>query len=237
MQPLIDDGERFVADQEKRRDTPVRELLEDYRCRRDLTLVLAELTMLADLGLVDTMLAWRERLGKLVFGPQPTLVQATCPVIAFGGLQDCCLPFPNAARRRGVAVDHGRAVSEHGQKSGHQSAPTTIAFCQLKMVELRFGLWCPDDELMALPGYFGVDLRGVFRFLACIAARMCSSPAAHWVTAGTGLRPRSRCRYPQAEGLRSGAATREPDNRWSAAPGWGTCSPSTSTLFEARRYL
>lgn len=51
MQPLIDDGERFVADQEKRRDTPVRELLEGYRYRRDLVLVLAELTMLADLGI------------------------------------------------------------------------------------------------------------------------------------------------------------------------------------------
>ena len=56
------------------RATP-RELLEGYfdfhfRHRADLLLVVAELTTLADLGLIDRMLAWRERLGKLVFGPQ-----------------------------------------------------------------------------------------------------------------------------------------------------------------------
>ena len=41
------------------------------------------------------MLAWRERLGKLVFGSRPTLRQSTRAVIAFGGLQDCCLQFPD----------------------------------------------------------------------------------------------------------------------------------------------
>jgi hypothetical protein len=30
-----------------------------------------------------------------VFGPKPTLAQATRAVIAFGGLQDCCLQFPD----------------------------------------------------------------------------------------------------------------------------------------------
>ena len=54
--PLIDEGERFVADQESRGDTDARKLLEGYfdfhyRHRQDLVLVLAELTMLADLGL------------------------------------------------------------------------------------------------------------------------------------------------------------------------------------------
>jgi hypothetical protein len=67
-----------------------------YRHRQDLMLVLAELTMLADLGLIDTVLAWRERLGRLVFGPKPTLAQATRAVVAFGGLQDCCMQFPDA---------------------------------------------------------------------------------------------------------------------------------------------
>ena len=58
-------------------------------------LAVTELTTLADLGLVDKMLAWRERLCTLVFGPNPTLEQATRGVIAFGGLQDCCLQFPD----------------------------------------------------------------------------------------------------------------------------------------------
>ena len=97
--PLIDEGERFVDDQESRGDTDARELLEGYfdfhyRHRQDMVLVLAELTMLADLGLIDKVLAWRDRLGKLVFGPEPTLEQSTRAVVAFGGLQDCCLQFP-----------------------------------------------------------------------------------------------------------------------------------------------
>ena len=98
--PLIDEGEQFVDDQERRRDTDARELLRGYfdfhhRHRQDMVIVLAELTMLADLGLIDKVLAWRDRLGKLVFGPRPTLEQSTRAVVAFGGLQDCCLQFPD----------------------------------------------------------------------------------------------------------------------------------------------
>ena len=109
--PLIDEGERFVADQESRDDADAREVLQGYfdfhyRHRQDLVLVLAELTMLAELGLIDKVLAWRDRLGKLVFGPKPTLAQATRAVVAFGGLQDCCLQFPDtpyeALRARSV---------------------------------------------------------------------------------------------------------------------------------------
>ncbi len=98
--PLIEEGEQFVADQESRDGTDPREVLEGYfdfhyRHRQDMVLVLAELTMLADLGLIDKVLAWRDRLGKLVFGPTPTLAQSTRAVVAFGGLQDCCLQFPD----------------------------------------------------------------------------------------------------------------------------------------------
>ncbi len=100
VMPLIDEGERFVDDQEARRDIDARELLEGYfdfhyRHREHIVLVLTELTMLADLGLIDKVLAWRDRLGKLVFGSRPTLAQSTRAVVAFGGLQDCCLQFPD----------------------------------------------------------------------------------------------------------------------------------------------
>lgn len=112
VQPLIDEGEHFIADQESRVDTDVRELLEGYfdfhyRRRRDLMLVVTELTTLAELGLIDNLPAWRERLGRLVFGPQPTLAQATRAVIAFGGLQDCCLQFSDAPfeELRAASVD------------------------------------------------------------------------------------------------------------------------------------
>lgn len=98
--PLIEDGERFLCDQEGRADSSPRDLLEGYfdfhfRHRADLVLLVAELTTLAELGLIDAMLAWRDRLGKLVFGSEPTLHQSARAVIAFGGLQDCCLQFPD----------------------------------------------------------------------------------------------------------------------------------------------
>jgi AcrR family transcriptional regulator len=100
VQPLIDEAERFLASHETARDASPRELLEGYfdfhfEHRGDLVLIVTELTTLADLGLIDQLLAWRDRLGKLVFGRRPTLAQSTRAVIAFGGLQDCCLQFPD----------------------------------------------------------------------------------------------------------------------------------------------
>jgi AcrR family transcriptional regulator len=117
LAPLIDHGERYVAEQEARGDASPRELLEGYfdfhyRHRADLLLVIAELTTLADLGLIDKLLAWRERLVRLVFGASPTLAQSAHGVIAFGGLQDCCLQFPDAPPEelRAVVVDGALAA-------------------------------------------------------------------------------------------------------------------------------
>lgn len=103
LQPLFEEGEAFIASHERRRgakkSTP-RELLEGYfdfhyRHRADLVLAVSELSTLVALGLIDEILAWRERLSRMVFGSRPTLVQSTRAVIAFGGLQDCCLQFPD----------------------------------------------------------------------------------------------------------------------------------------------
>jgi hypothetical protein len=110
----------FVAGHERLRGsarTGPRELLEGYfdfhyRHRADLFLIVAELTTLADLGLIDVMLAWRDRLGKLVFGSRPTLAQSTRAVIAFGGVQDCCLQFPDTPydQLRRASVDGAMAA-------------------------------------------------------------------------------------------------------------------------------
>ena len=115
--PLIDEGEQFVSDQEGRDEIDARAVLEGYfdfhyRHRQDMVLVLTELTMLADLGLIDKVLAWRDRLGKLVFGPSPTLAQSTRAVVAFGGLQDCCLQFPDTPYQalRATSVDAALAA-------------------------------------------------------------------------------------------------------------------------------
>jgi AcrR family transcriptional regulator len=120
LAPLIEEGEAFVARHERLRGsarTGPRELLEGYfdfhyRHRADLFLIVAELTTLADLGLIDVMLAWRDRLGKLVFGSRPTLAQSTRAVIAFGGVQDCCLQFPDTPydQLRRASVDGAMAA-------------------------------------------------------------------------------------------------------------------------------
>ena len=117
--PLIDEGEQFVEDQENLGYTDARELLEGYfdfhyRHRQDLMLVLAEIAMLADLGLIDKVLAWRDRLGKLVFGPRPTLAQSTRAVVAFAGLQDCCLQFPDTPHKELRAKSVAAALAALG---------------------------------------------------------------------------------------------------------------------------
>ena len=117
VQPLFDDGERFIAQHEATRSGDPRVLLEGYfdfhyRHRADLVILVAELNTLAQLGLIDKLLTWRERLGKLVFGSRPTLAQSTRAVIAFGGLQDCCLQFPDTPERalRKACVDGALAA-------------------------------------------------------------------------------------------------------------------------------
>ena len=94
-----------------------RQLLEGYfdfhyRHRADLVMLVAELNTLAQLGLIDKLLAWRDRLGKLVFGSRPTLAQSARAVIAFGGLQDCCLQFPDTPydKLRRATVDGAMAA-------------------------------------------------------------------------------------------------------------------------------
>jgi AcrR family transcriptional regulator len=115
--PLIEGGERLVQDCEAQPDLSPQDILGRYfdyfyGCRADLVLVVAELSTLADLGLIDSMLAWRERLGRLIFGSEPTLEQAVRGVIALGGLQDCCLQFPDAPADalRSAAVTGGLAA-------------------------------------------------------------------------------------------------------------------------------
>ena len=140
LQPLIDEGERFIVEQEQRAATnpaTARELLEGYfdfifRHRADLVLAVAELTTLADLGLVDTVLAWQKRLCALVFGPRPTLEQSTRGVIAFGGMQDCCLQFPHSAPKRlreatitGALAALGVPPTSQRKRSPHRGAGTS----------------------------------------------------------------------------------------------------------------
>ncbi|MFI0470297.1 TetR/AcrR family transcriptional regulator [Saccharopolyspora sp. 5N102] len=112
VQPIIDEEEAFLAGQEALDEVEPRALLEGYfdfhyRHREEMVLMLRELTTLADLGLIDLVLAWRGRMVKLLYGPEPALEQATRAVIAFGGLQDCTIQFADVPQDelRRVAVD------------------------------------------------------------------------------------------------------------------------------------
>ncbi|MET8999823.1 helix-turn-helix domain-containing protein [Amycolatopsis sp. NPDC004169] len=113
VRPLLDDGEKFLLDQEARGDAPVRELIEgffdfNYRHRADVVMLLAEMPTLADLGLIDRVLGWRTRLTALICGPDPTLAQQTRAILALGGLQDVCMQFPD------VPVEDLRAAAVAG---------------------------------------------------------------------------------------------------------------------------
>lgn len=112
VQPLVDDGEAFIHQQETLGDVEPRSLLEGYfdfhlKHRDEIVLVLTELTTLNELGLIDVVLAWRARLAELLYGPEPTLAESTRAVIALGGLQDCTIQFPHVPPEelRKAAVD------------------------------------------------------------------------------------------------------------------------------------
>ena len=103
VQPLIDAGQEFIEQHERAGTVEARALLEGYfdfhyDRRQDLLLVITEMTTLVQLGLLDTVLAWRGRLATLLFGPNPTLAEAASAVVALGGLQDCVIHFMEAPR-------------------------------------------------------------------------------------------------------------------------------------------
>ncbi|MBO0873918.1 MAG: TetR/AcrR family transcriptional regulator [Pseudonocardia sp.] len=112
VQPLIDEGEAFLARHEAAGTVSPRALFEDYfdfhyRHRGQIMLVFTELTTLAELGFVELVLKWRARLAALLVGPHPTLDQSVRAAIALGGLQDCTIQFPEVPRDdlRAAAVD------------------------------------------------------------------------------------------------------------------------------------
>jgi len=110
--PLVDRTEAFLLAHEALGGVEPRALLERYfdfrhEHREDLPLMLVETTTLAELGLLDAVDAWRERLAVLLVGPAAPLDRAVRAAMALGGIQDCVLRFPDvpAAELRTAAVD------------------------------------------------------------------------------------------------------------------------------------
>ncbi|GIL26052.1 TetR/AcrR family transcriptional regulator [Actinocatenispora comari] len=112
VQPIIDEEEAFLAAQEALPSVDPYALLDGYfdfhyRHRAEIMLMLSELTTFAELGLIEVVLAWRRRFGRLLHGTEPTLDQAARAVVAFGGIQDCTIQFPDVPQEqlRRVALD------------------------------------------------------------------------------------------------------------------------------------
>lgn len=119
VQPLIQEGEELVAGYERRDAVVVPELLADYfdfhyRHREKLMLVLAELRILGEIESIDAALDWRRRLVGLVVGAEPTLDQSARAIMAFGGIQDCCLQLPDAPPEQLRTAAVGAALAALG---------------------------------------------------------------------------------------------------------------------------
>ncbi|GAA3859002.1 TetR/AcrR family transcriptional regulator [Saccharothrix violaceirubra] len=112
VQPFVDDGDVFVDHVTAQPAITRRAVLEGYfdlhhRHREVMTLVLRELIELSELGLVNRVLAWRDRLRAVLVGPDASLADRTRATVALGGLTDCVLEFhdEDVAELRVVAVD------------------------------------------------------------------------------------------------------------------------------------
>ncbi|SDD76994.1 TetR/AcrR family transcriptional regulator [Actinokineospora iranica] len=112
VQPLIEGGDAFLSRLEAGERVAPRTVLEGYfdfhyRHREEIMFVLAEPTILTELGLIELVLTWRERMATLLYGPDRTLAQSARAVVAIGGLQDCTVHFPHVPidELRGPAVD------------------------------------------------------------------------------------------------------------------------------------
>ncbi|MDA3643377.1 TetR/AcrR family transcriptional regulator [Saccharopolyspora indica] len=93
VQPLLDDVETLLAESE---GSDATRFLTDYfdavlRHRRVLQLVIRDVGALAQLGLVEQMLNWRERIYHVLVSADATPAQIAKATVAIGGLQDCAL--------------------------------------------------------------------------------------------------------------------------------------------------
>ena len=94
VQPLVDDVESLLADDEQTAPSTPRELLGryfdiSYRHRTVTALLLRDLGALSELGIVDRILGWRFRLVELLAGRDASVADRARALVALGGLGDC----------------------------------------------------------------------------------------------------------------------------------------------------
>lgn len=94
VQPFVDEIEGLLADREAAVEVDPRQFLADYfdvvlRYRQVFELVLRDVSALAQLDLMQQMLAWRNRVYALLVGLGASPAQIARATVAIGGLQDC----------------------------------------------------------------------------------------------------------------------------------------------------
>lgn len=98
VQPVVDGGQTVLAKMEALGEVGPREILESYfdfhyQYRHDIRLLVSELNTLSDLGLIETVILWRDRLSTLLVGADRSLAMNARAVMALGGIQDITVQF------------------------------------------------------------------------------------------------------------------------------------------------
>jgi AcrR family transcriptional regulator len=98
VQPMIDDVEALLAEDEAREDGDARALLARYfdvtvTHRAVTTVVFRDAATVAELDLAPRVLAWRRRLTVLLAGPHAPLADQARATVAIGGMGDFIAMF------------------------------------------------------------------------------------------------------------------------------------------------
>ncbi|MCY1059132.1 TetR/AcrR family transcriptional regulator [Nannocystis sp. SCPEA4] len=132
FQPLIDDMERHLAALEARAPGDPRALLADHfdllgRHRDLITMLVRDLSILADLDLATRMFEWRHRLMTLLIGPNPPLAARVRAVVAIGGMSDTAVEFPEVPMETIKTAAVEAAAAALGLPPAKPAAPTPRA--------------------------------------------------------------------------------------------------------------
>ena len=109
LQPLIDDIDRVLAEDETTTAPEPRDLLGRYFdvSYRHRTLFAVILRDLSELGFIDQVLQWRQRVVELLVGRDAPIADQARAIVALGGLADCLVLLPDVpeAELRTAALD------------------------------------------------------------------------------------------------------------------------------------
>jgi len=129
FEPLIDDMEAFLAAHETSPPADPRALLGQHfdlltRHRDLITMLVRDLSILAELDLTTRMLEWRRRLMTLLIGPSPPLAARVRAVVAIGGMSDTTIEFTGVPMETIKAAAIEAAAAALGLPPAKPAAPS-----------------------------------------------------------------------------------------------------------------